>query len=85
MQAIAIHVILAQPARQPFTEDIPMKLKQYREAMNISAKDAARDLSTTTVTLWRWETGKSIPDVYSMRQIVKWSKGTVTANDFYEV
>jgi transcriptional regulator with XRE-family HTH domain len=62
-----------------------MKLKQYREAMNISAKDAARDLSTSTVTLWRWETGKSIPDIESMRLIAKWSKGTVTANDFYEV
>lgn len=37
------------------------KIKKYRQALQITPTQLTQVLQVTKVTLWRWETGKSMP------------------------
>lgn len=43
------------------------ELQKRREALGLSRDELARELKTTTVTIWRWENGeRSIPPYLSL-------------------
>lgn len=60
-----------------------MNLKDYREIRNITAVEAAKELGVTYLRYWRWESGDIMPKIDQMIKIKRWSKGAVTADDFY--
>lgn len=59
-----------------------MKLREYRKLVGLKPADAAQQLDIHTLTLWRYESGRRVPDAGLMRKIHHWSKGAVTPNDF---
>ncbi len=59
-----------------------MLLQDYRKSRGLSQKEAAKELDLNWTTIWRWESGKSIPETVNIRKIQAWSCGQVTANDF---
>ena len=58
-----------------------MTLQDYRKLAGLSRAKAAAALGVTSVTVYRWETGRVTPSVDAIRRIQVWSKGAVTAND----
>ena len=47
--------------------------------------DAAKLLGVRPITVWRWETGRSMPSAADLRRITKVTGGAVTPNDFFGV
>ncbi|MBE0505875.1 MAG: helix-turn-helix transcriptional regulator [Marinospirillum sp.] len=62
-----------------------MRLKEYRDALNIPFTKAAEDLQISGSQLSRYETKGQIPSPEIMNRIREWSKGCVQPNDFYEL
>lgn len=60
-----------------------MKIKLYREKMNLSQVEAATQLSVSKDVYNSWEYEIRIPRPKQMKKIYEWSGGQVTANDFY--
>ena len=60
-----------------------MQLKKWREANKLSSADAAELIGVSPVTLWRWESGRSIPPEREMRAVLNATDGAVTPNDFF--
>lgn len=60
-----------------------MKLKDYREKVEVSFSTTAEELGIVESQLWRYESGLSIPRKEIMLRIKEWSKGCVQPNDFY--
>lgn len=60
-----------------------MKLKKYRKKLGISQLDAAKQLGVTIDVYKSWEYNIRIPRTQNMNEIISWSKGKVTPNDFY--
>lgn len=60
-----------------------MKIKLYREKMNLSQIEAAAQLGVSKDVYNSWEYEIRIPRAKQMRKIYEWSGGLVTANDFY--
>ncbi len=66
-----------------YTKEEVMKLKIYRESLQISQSEAASQLLISKNVYNSWEYGVRIPRPAMMKKITEWSKGNVTANDFY--
>ena len=62
-----------------------MRLTDYRKLRRLSRAKAAADLKVSQQTVWRWETGRTMPGPVKLRAIAAWSAGAVTANDFVGV
>lgn len=62
-----------------------MKLQEYRKKENKTQQELARELETTQAIYQKWESGETIPRIESMQKIIAYTKGEVTANDFYGV
>lgn len=62
-----------------------MKLSEYLIKYNINQEDIASALETTQATISRWVNGDFVPSLENMQKIIAFTKGEVTANDFYEV
>lgn len=60
-----------------------MKLKIFRENLQISQSEAACQLLVSKDVYNSWEYGVRIPRPAMMKKIIEWSGGKVTANDFY--
>lgn len=58
-----------------------MKLLDYRILKNLSRRQAAQELKTSQMSIWRWETGRFMPSAEMMASIQSWSKDAVTPND----
>lgn len=59
-----------------------MKLKDYRTKIaKLSRAKAAEQLGVHQIQVWRWETGRSVPEPETILAIVKWSGGKVTADE----
>lgn len=60
-----------------------MNLHTYRkEVAKVSREKLAKQLETTPTTVYRWETGRSIPVTAMIRKIEQVTGGKVTATDF---
>lgn len=62
-----------------------MRLKNYINKKNITQFDAAKQLETSFVNIFRWINGVSIPRPAEMVKIYRWSNGQVQPNDFYDI
>ena len=62
-----------------------MKLQEYRKKENKTQQDMANDLGVFQSVIQKWESGETIPRPESMQKIIAYTKGEVTANDFYGV
>lgn len=62
-----------------------MKLQEYRKKENKTQQDIANDLGVFQSVIQKWESGETIPRPESMQKIIAYTKGEVTANDFYGV
>ena len=62
-----------------------MKLKDWLSKENKIIADMARDLNLTHTAVRYWVEGLRCPRPYQMQKIVTYTKGEVTANDFYGV
>lgn len=62
-----------------------MKLKDFRKQRGLSRQAVATALGVTTVTVWRWETGASVPGLKQIQRIRTWSLGAVQLDDFVPV
>lgn len=59
-----------------------MDLQTYRTTVaKLSREKAGAALGVDGITVWRWETRRSIPEAPRMRRIIDWSGGQVTADD----
>lgn len=59
-----------------------MTLEEHRIKRGLSISETAAALGVDRVTIWRWLTGKSIPEAPMILRIQAWSKGDVRANDW---
>lgn len=59
-------------------------LTQFREARKQTLEALAIDLGASKGMVWKWENGKAIPRPEYMRKIIDLSRGSVSANDWYE-
>lgn len=62
-----------------------MKLKKYLEKENKTVADMSRDLNIVHSVILRWANGERMPSAENMAKIVAYTKGEVTANDFYGI
>lgn len=62
-----------------------MKLKDWLSKENKTVADMARDLEIVHSVVLRWSANERIPTPENMQKIVEYTKGEVTANDFYNV
>lgn len=62
-----------------------MKLKDWLDKENISRENLAKDLNITVQAVGYYANGQKIPRAETMQKIVAYTKGEVTANDFYNV
>lgn len=62
-----------------------MKIKNYITKNKIKKTDAAKQLETSFVNIFRWINGVSIPRPAEMKKIFIWSNGEVSPNDFYDI
>lgn len=62
-----------------------MKLKKYLEKENKTVADMSRDLNIVHSVILRWANGERTPSSENMAKIVAYTKGEVTANDFYGI
>lgn len=62
-----------------------MKLKEYLKKKHKTVADMARDLGIIHSVVLRWFNDERIPSLENMAKIVAYTKGEVTANDFYGI
>lgn len=62
-----------------------MKLKEYRERKNKKIQEMADLIGVSKDVYLSWEYCKRIPRPETMAKIVAYTKGEVTANDFYGI
>lgn len=63
-----------------------MQLLRFRTRVaKVSRASAGQALGVTGITVWRWETGRSIPTPPALKAIDSWSGGKVKPNDFIKV
>ena len=62
-----------------------MKLKEWLEKEHKTMADMARDLELEHPVVRAWVIGLKIPRPETMAKIVAYTKGEVTANDFYDI
>lgn len=62
-----------------------MKLKEWLEKEHKTMADMARDLELEHPVVRAWAIGQKIPRPETMAKIVAYTKGEVTANDFYGI
>lgn len=58
-----------------------MKLKDYRKLMNLTREQAGAQIGVSGITVWRWESGVSMPGPDMLIKIKAWSRDAVTADD----
>lgn len=58
-----------------------MKLKDYRNSLDLTCNQAGAQLGVDGSTFNRWENGDSIPEGVHLVALVKWTKGRVTAEE----
>ena len=62
-----------------------MLLQDYRtKVAKLSRAKAGAAIGVNGITIWRWETRRSIPEAPQMLAVQKWSDGQVTPNDFIQ-
>lgn len=60
-----------------------MLLQDYRKTVEkLSRAKAGEAIGVNGITIWRWESGRSIPEPAQMLKVQQWSGGAVTPNDF---
>ncbi len=62
-----------------------MKFKDWLEKENKSQDEVAKELDLSQVSICYYVNGQKIPRAETMQKIVAYTKGEVTANDFYDV
>lgn len=62
-----------------------MKLRDWLNKENKTISDMARDLELKHPIVRAWVIGLKIPRSFGMAKIVAYTKGEVTANDFYGI
>lgn len=62
-----------------------MKLKDWMKKNNKSQDEVAKELEITQGSVCYYVSGQKIPRTEIMQKIVAYTKGEVTANDFYDV
>lgn len=62
-----------------------MDFRTWLDKENISQQQVAKDLDISQVAVCYYVNGKKIPRPEMMAKIVAYTKGEVTANDFYNV
>lgn len=59
-----------------------MQLKDYRKNVaKISRAALAEIIGCDAVSIWRYETGRTMPNRFMIARIMEWSKGRVKATD----
>lgn len=58
-----------------------MKLADYRKLLGLSRAAFARQVGTTGVTVYRWETGRMAASPASIRAVWAATQGAVTADE----
>lgn len=61
-----------------------MLFQNYRELRGLTRAQAAAELKTNRVTVYRWEQGTMAPSPHSIRKVWAWSKGAVSAGDMLQ-
>lgn len=61
-----------------------MKLIAWRQATDTSREEVARAIGTTRVTVFRWETGQTVPDLAMIAKIDDLTGGKVKGNDWVD-
>jgi hypothetical protein len=59
-----------------------MTLQDYLDSKKITKYRAAKEMGVAWTTIWRWITGRSIPEAAQMRTVQEWTGGAVTPNDW---
>lgn len=62
-----------------------MQLREYRISNKKTLSEIADDLEVSKDVYMSWEYKKRIPTKENMQKIIAYTKGEVTANDFYGV
>jgi transcriptional regulator with XRE-family HTH domain len=62
-----------------------MRLVEYRKKQNKTQKEMADFFEVSLDVYCSWEYLKRIPTKENMQKIIEYTKGEVTANDFYNV
>lgn len=62
-----------------------MKLKKFLDKENISIQQMATDLDVPYEYIRRYANENKVPRSEMMAKIVAYTKGEVTANDFYDI
>ena len=62
-----------------------MNLLEWRKNNKKTQEEIASDLGVNQSIYQKWEKGETIPRSDNMQKIVAYTKGEVTANDFYDV
>lgn len=62
-----------------------MKLKKFLDKENISIQQMATDLDLPYEYIRRYANENKVPRSETMAKIVAYTKGEVTANDFYDI
>lgn len=62
-----------------------MHLSDYMTSKNLRDEDVAPEINVTRETVSRIRRRKVRPDWETIRRLVAWSDGAVTANDFAEL
>lgn len=58
-----------------------MNFQDYRKKRGLSRAKVGAALGVDGLTVWRWETRRSIPKPDTILKIIAWSSGEVTANE----
>jgi transcriptional regulator with XRE-family HTH domain len=61
-----------------------MRLALYCEKNGVTAAELATHLKVSLRTAYRYLSGERIPDREVMPRLVRWSRGGVSPNDFYQ-
>ena len=62
-----------------------MQLLEFRKLRRLSRAALGRELGGVAgVTVWRWETGRAIPQPRMIARIREYSGGAVTADDHHQ-
>lgn len=59
-----------------------MTLQEWIEQKGISKYRVAKDIGVAWTTLWRWITGRAMPQPEQMRAVQAYTGGAVTPNDW---
>ena len=62
-----------------------MDFKSWLDKENVSQQQVAKDLDISQVAVCYYVNGQKIPRPETMAKIIAYTKGEVTANDFYNV